>query len=268
MDPYRVRPEHSIPWSEWNADDQREFTGNKKSAEAKTQSLLEDLDRLQELLYAEHKHKMLIVLQGMDTAGKDGTIRHVFRGMNPAGVRIASFKVPTPEELAHDFLWRIHQQTPGAGEIVIFNRSHYEDVLVVRVHGMISRPECRRRYAAINAFEKILAEEGTEILKFYLNIDKTEQKKRLEDRLAEKSKHWKFNPGDLKERAVWGDYMKAYEDAVTATSTAWAPWYVIPANRKWYRNLIVSKIIVQRLKDLKMAYPKSAPGLDQIVIED
>ena len=248
MDPYRIRPEQSIELSQWDPGDHREFTGNKKAAEAKTLSLLQDLDRLQELLYAEHKHKMLIVLQGMDTAGKDGTIRHVFRGVNPSGVRVASFKVPTPEEIAHDFLWRIHQQTPGTGEIVIFNRSHYEDVLIVRVHGLISRPECRRRYASINAFEQNLADE--------------------EGRLTDKTKHWKFNSADLKERAIWGDYMKAYEDALSATSTPWAPWYIIPANHKWYRNLITSKIIVQCLKGLKMTYPKSAPGFDKLVVED
>ena len=163
---------------------------------------MKDLDRLQELLYAEHKHKLLIVLQGTDTSGKDGTIRHVFSGVNPQGVRVASFKAPTPEELAHDFLWRIHKQMPGTGEIVIFNRSHYEDVLIVRVHGLVSREECRRRYADINAFEQMLVDEGTTILKFFLHIDKAEQKKRLEARLAEKDKHWKFNPDDLKERAL------------------------------------------------------------------
>lgn len=268
MEHYRVKPGHSIDLNEWDADDRSEFSGKKKTAQERTLSLLSDLDRLQELLYAEHKHKVLIVLQGMDTAGKDGTIRHVFSGVNPQGVRVASFKVPTPEELAHDFLWRIHRQTPGAGEIVIFNRSHYEDVLIVRVHGLISLEECHRRYASINAFEQTLVDEGTTILKFYLHIDKAEQKKRLEERLAEKAKQWKFNPGDLQVRACWEDYMKAYGDALSATSTAWAPWYVIPANRNWYRNLIASTILVKCLEDLKMAYPEPAPGLDQVVIED
>ncbi len=268
MERYRVKPGQSIDLGEWDAGDRSEFHGKKKAALAKTAGLVKDLDRLQEVLYAEHKHRVLIVLQGMDTAGKDGTIRHVFSGVNPQGVRVASFKVPTPEELAHDFLWRIHRQTPGAGEIVIFNRSHYEDVLIVRVHGQVTRDECRRRYADINAFEQLLANQGTTILKFYLHIDKAEQKKRLQERLDEKDKHWKFNPADLKERARWPDYTKAYEDALSATSTEWAPWYIVPANRKWYRNFIISTILVKRLKELKMGYPKSAPGLDQIVIED
>lgn len=268
MERYRVKPGQSVDLNDWHADDVSEFTGKKKAALAKTASLTQALDRLQEVLYAEHKHRVLIVLQGMDTAGKDGTIRHVFSGVNPQGVRVASFKVPTPEELAHDFLWRIHRQTPDAGEIVIFNRSHYEDVLIVRVHGAVSREECRRRYADINAFEQMLVHEGTTILKFYLHIDKAEQKKRLQERLDEKDKRWKFNVADLKERARWREYTKAYEDALSATSTAWAPWHIIPANRKWYRNLVISTILVQCLKDLKMSYPQSSPGLDQIVIED
>jgi PPK2 family polyphosphate:nucleotide phosphotransferase len=268
MDRYRVKPGQHTNLSKFDPNDHSEFTGSKNTALAKTESMLKDLDRLQELLYGEHKQKVLIVLQGMDTAGKDGTISHLFSSMNPQGVRVASFKEPTPEELAHDFLWRIHRQIPGAGEIVIFNRSHYEDVLVVRVHGLVSAKECVRRYEAINNFERFLHEEGTTILKFYLNIDKAEQKKRLDERLAEKDKHWKFNIADLKERALWQDYMRAYEDALSATSTAWAPWYIIPANRKWYRNLVISKILVDSLKDLKMAYPKPAPGLDKIVIED
>jgi PPK2 family polyphosphate:nucleotide phosphotransferase len=267
MNDYCVKPGHRIDLSKFDPDDHRAFAGNKQAALAKTESLVKDLDRLQELLYAEHKHKVLIVLQGMDTAGKDGTIQHVFDGVNPQGVRVASFKVPTPEELAHDFLWRVHKQTPGAGEIVIFNRSHYEDVLVVRVHGLVSRADCRRRYADINAFEQMLVNEGTTILKFFLHIDKAEQKRRLEERLAEKEKHWKFNPADLKERARWRDYVRAYEDALSATNTAAASWYIIPANRKWYRNLLVSRILVECLKSLKMAYPKPAPGLEHMVVD-
>jgi PPK2 family polyphosphate:nucleotide phosphotransferase len=268
MDRYRIKPGRKIDLGKWDPEDLGDLKGDKESTNAKTANLVQDLDRFQKLLYAEHKHKILIVLQGMDTAGKDGTIRHVFSGVNPQGVRVASFKVPTPEELAHDFLWRVHKQTPGAGEIVIFNRSHYEDVLIVRVHGWITKDVCVRRYADINAFEQLLANEGTTILKFFLHIDKAEQKKRLEERLAEKDSQWKFNSGDLKERKLWGDYMQAYADAISATSTEWAPWYIIPANRKWFRNWLISKILVERLKELKMAYPKPEPGLDQIVIED
>jgi PPK2 family polyphosphate:nucleotide phosphotransferase len=268
MDRYRVKSGQPIKLSKIDPNDHSGFAGSKNAALAKTKSLLEDLERLQELLYAERKHKVLIVLQGMDTAGKDGTIGNVFEGVNPQGVRVASFKQPTPEELAHDFLWRIHQQTPGAGEIAIFNRSHYEDVLVVRVHGLISAGECVQRYEEINNFERCLWNEGTTILKFFLHIDKAEQKKRLAERLDEKAKHWKFNMVDLKERALWDDYMRAYEDALSATSTRSAPWYIIPANRKWYRNYVISKILVESLKDLKMAYPKAAPGLDKLVIDD
>jgi PPK2 family polyphosphate:nucleotide phosphotransferase len=266
MNAYHVKPGRRINLDKFDPDDHSAFDGDKPAALAKTESLVKDLEHLQELMYAEHKHKLLIVLQGMDTSGKDGTIRHVFSGVNPQGVQVASFKVPTSEELAHDFLWRIHKQTPGAGEMVIFNRSHYEDVLVVRVHGLVSPAECRRRYDDINAFEQMLANEGTTILKFFLHIDKREQKRRLEERLAEKSKHWKFNPADLKERALWQEYMRAYEDALSATNTACAPWYIIPANRKWYRNYLISQILVESLKSLKMAYPKPAPGLDSLVV--
>jgi PPK2 family polyphosphate:nucleotide phosphotransferase len=165
-------------------------------------------------------------------------------------------------------LWRIHQQAPAVGEIAIFNRSHYEDVLIVRVHGLVPPAECRRRYEEINAFEKMLANEGTLILKFFLHIDKDEQKKRLQERLDDKTKHWKFNTVDLKERAHWDDYMKAYEDALSATSTDCTPWYLVPSNRKWYRNFLISRTLVQSLKDLKMAYPKAQPGLDKIVIDE
>lgn len=267
MKEYRVKPGQRVDLSQTDPEDRRAFAGDKQAALAKMETLTNELSRLQELLYAERKHKLLVILQAMDTAGKDGTIRHVFSGVNPQGVRVANFKQPTPEELAHDFLWRVHKQTPGTGEIVIFNRSHYEDVLIVRVHGLISPAECRRRYADINAFEQLLVNEGTTILKFYLHIDKAEQKKRLEERLASRDKQWKFNPGDLKERARWKDYMRAYEDALTATSTEIAPWYIIPANRKWYRNLLVSQILVECLKGLKMEYPQPAPGLENLVIE-
>jgi PPK2 family polyphosphate:nucleotide phosphotransferase len=219
------------------------------------------------VLYAEHKHKILIVLQALDTGGKDGTIRAVFAGVNPQGVHVASFKVPTPEELDHDFLWRVHSQVPGKGELVIFNRSHYEDVLVVRVHGLVPEKVWRKRYAQINNFEQMLAEEGTTILKFFLNVSRDEQKERLQERLDDPKKRWKFNPGDLKERALWDDYISAYQDTINETSTEWAPWYVVPANRNWYRNLAVTSIIVQALEDLKLEYPEPTKDLDKIVIE-
>jgi PPK2 family polyphosphate:nucleotide phosphotransferase len=267
MNPYRVNPGIQVDLSTWDPEDKRAFTNEKEEGEEKLAKLTGKLRDLQEILYAEHKQKILIVLQAMDTGGKDGVIRHVFKGVNPQGVRVASFKVPTPVELDHDYLWRIHQQTPGKGEMVIFNRSHYEDVLIVRVHGLAPEEAWRRRYDQINDFERLLAEEGTTIRKFYLHIDLEEQKERLQARLDDPSKHWKFNTGDLKERKRWGEYMKAYEDALSKTSTAWAPWIIVPANRKWYRNLVVATEIVETLERLKMRYPESAEDLSQVEIE-
>jgi PPK2 family polyphosphate:nucleotide phosphotransferase len=202
----------------------------------------------------------------MDTGGKDGTIQRVFSGVNPQGVRVASFKVPTPEEQDHDFLWRVHQQVPRQGEVVIFNRSHYEDVLIVRVHNLVPKAVLKHRLQQINDFEQMLSETGTTIFKFFLNITKDEQKKRLEERLKDPMKRWKFNPADLKERECWPDYMDAYEDAIRKTSTEWAPWMVVPANHNWYRDLIVSSYLVNRLEGLKMQYPEPAQGIESIKI--
>ena len=267
MEHYRVKPGQQVKLAKWDPADKSHFDGDKKQGEGALLKLNKRLESLQEVLYAENKQKVLIVLQAMDTGGKDGTIRHVFEGVNPLGVRVASIKQPTPEELAHDYLWRVHKQTPARGEIVIFNRSHYEDVLVVRVHELVPEAVWRRRYEQINAFEKLLAEEGTTILKFYLHIDLAEQKERLQARLDEPEKRWKFAKGDLAERKRWPEYMAAYEEMLSKTSTDWAPWYIIPANRKWYRNLAVSQIIINALEGLKMAYPPAEAGLDQIVIE-
>lgn len=267
MDQYRVKPGSRVDLGQWDPNDTSAFPAGKDKAAKRLQALNQSLDELQELLYAEHKHKLLIVLQAMDTGGKDGTIRHVFEGVDPLGVRVASFKVPTPDELDHDFLWRVHKQTPGKGEIVIFNRSHYEDVLVVRVHDLVPRQVWSKRYALINDFERMLAEEGTTILKFYLHIDLDEQKERLQDRLDKPDKRWKFNPGDLEERKLWPKYMQAYEDALSQTSTDWAPWYIVPANRKWYRDLVVSSVIVETLKGLQMSYPEPAFDAAKIKIQ-
>jgi len=264
---YRVAPGTSIDLKQWDPDDKRQFDGDKEAGRAALPVLNARLEALQELLWAEEKHKVLIVLQGMDTAGKDGTIRHVFEGVNPQGVKVASFKVPTPEELAHDYLWRIHRQTPGKGEMVIFNRSHYEDVLVVRVHNFVPPAVWGRRYDQINAFERQLAEEGTTILKFFLHISKDEQKQRLQDRLDDREKRWKFATGDLAERKLWDDYMAAYTAVLEKTSTEYAPWYIVPANRKWYRDLVISHAIIGALEGLDMRYPECEPGLDDIVIE-
>jgi PPK2 family polyphosphate:nucleotide phosphotransferase len=247
------------------------FTGDFKGKDEAHEQLSDNRKRLrelQEVLYAEDKHAILIVLQAMDAGGKDGTIRHVMRGANPQGVKVASFKVPTPEELAHDFLWRIHRNTPERGMIGIFNRSHYEDVLVVRVEELVPRNIWQSRYEHINAFERLLVDSGVTILKFYLHISKDEQKERFEDRLNRPDKHWKFSRGDLKVRAKWDQYMVAYEDAISRCNTSWAPWYIVPANHKWYRNLVISSILVNTLENLDMHYPEPEPDLDKVVIPD
>jgi PPK2 family polyphosphate:nucleotide phosphotransferase len=253
---YLLKPGTKVDLGKWNPSATDEFKGGKEEAAPILQNLIKELDALQEKLYAEQKQRILVVLQAMDTGGKDGVVRHVFGGVNPQGVRVSSFKIPTPPELAHDYLWRVHAQTPGKGEIVIFNRSHYEDVLVVRVHNIIPEDVWSRRFNQINAFEKTLVEEGTTILKFFLHISQAEQKQRLLDRLKDDTKQWKFNPGDLKERALWKDYMQAYEDVLNKTSTEYAPWYLIPADKKWYRDLVITSILVDTLKQLKIDYPR------------
>ncbi len=267
MERYRVQSGDQIDLSQWDPDETSAFDGNKEAAKQALVGLNQRLEELQELLYAEDKHKVLIVLQALDTGGKDSTIRHVFEGVNPQGVKVANFRAPTKRELAHDYLWRVHRHTPGRGEIVIFNRSHYEDVLVVRVHNLVPPEVWGRRYQHINDFERLLADEGTTIRKFYLHISKEEQKERLQSRLDRPHKRWKFNPNDLKERKLWPDYTRAYEDVLNRTSTRWAPWYIIPANRKWYRNLVVATLIVETLEGLNMSYPQPAENLDDIVIE-
>lgn len=266
-DQYRVPPGKKVNLHDWDPNDKSLCEQGKDAGQAWAATLNAELEALQELLYAEGKQKVLLVLQAMDTGGKDGTIRHVFDGVNPQGVKVASFKKPTPEELAHDYLWRVHQHTPGNGEIVIFNRSHYEDVLVVRVHDLVPKKRWERRYDHINAFEQLLADEGTTILKFYLHIDLDEQKERLQARLDDPTKHWKFAKGDLDERKLWDEYMGAYEAMLSKTSTEDAPWYVIPANRKWYRNLVILQILVDTLKGLQMEYPPAEEGLADVVIE-
>ncbi|MHB0968953.1 MAG: PPK2 family polyphosphate kinase [Thermoanaerobaculia bacterium] len=218
-------------------------------------------------LYANHDRKLLIILQGMDTSGKDGTIRHVFDSVDPLGVRVESFKVPTSDELDRDFLWRVHMKVPRRGEIVIFNRSHYEDVLVVRVHNIVPEKVWRARYDQINAFEKLLADTGTTIVKFFLHIDRDEQKKRLQARLDDKTKQWKFAKGDLAERALWNDYTKAYEEALQRTSTEWAPWYVVPSNAKWYRNHVIANVLIETLNGMKLKAPQPEEDLASVVIE-
>lgn len=267
MKQYQVKHETRVKLSEWDPNDTGELKGGKKEGLAQLEKLNDKLETLQELLFAEHRHKVLVVLQAMDTGGKDGAIRRVFDGVNPAGVRVASFKAPTTEELDHDYLWRIHRAAPGNGEMVVFNRSHYEDVLVVRVHGLVSPQVWGKRFDQINEFERMLAENGTTILKFYLHIDKDEQKERLQARLDDPLKRWKFRLADLQERKRWPDYMQAYEDVLNKTSTDYAPWYIVPANHKWFRDLVISSTLVETLEGLKMEFPESEEDLDGVVIE-
>ncbi len=255
LDDLRVRPGRKISLRKIAAD---ATPGYKEKADVDghlDESTLRLAD-LQYRLYAENKRALLIVLQAMDTGGKDGTIRHVMSGLNPSGCRVKSFKVPTEEELDHDFLWRIHNAVPPRGEFGIFNRSHYEDVVVVRVHDLVPRSVWEKRFDEINAFEKHLVQSGVTILKFFLHISKAEQKKRIQARIDDPKKNWKLTPSDFKERVHWSEYQDAYEDAINRCSTKWAPWYVIPADRKWYRNLAVSRIMVQTLEAMKMKFPK------------
>ncbi len=267
MKTYRIKPDTQVDLDAWDPKDKSQCPGGKDEAKARFKDLNAELERLQELLYAEGRQKVLVVLQATDTGGKDGTIRHVFDGVNPQGVKVASFGKPTEEELDHDYLWRVHRHVPKRGQMTIFNRSHYEDVLIVRVHNLVPEEVWSRRYAHINAFEKMLADEGTTILKFFLHIDLEEQEERLRERLERPEKHWKFNPADLKERMRWYAYRRAYEAMLSRTSTAWAPWYVVPANRKWYRNLVVAQTLVDRLRDLNMKPPAADFDPETIEIE-
>ncbi|MCX8037299.1 MAG: polyphosphate kinase 2 family protein [Candidatus Sumerlaeia bacterium] len=266
-DRYRVRPGSRVRLREWDPDDTGGFQGTRVEVETAFAKLNHRLEALQELLYAESKHKMLVVLQAMDCGGKDSVIRRVFQGVNPQGVSVMSFKAPTPRELSHDYLWRVHAHAPGRGQIVIFNRSHYEDVLIVRVHKLVPRSVWERRYRHIVEFERMLADEGTTILKFYLNISKAEQKKQLEDRLNDPTKKWKFRIEDLEERRLWPQYMTAYEDALSRTSTDFAPWYIIPSNHRWYRNWAIARILVEALESLNMQYPQPSNDLSAVRIK-
>lgn len=265
--PYLVEPKTAkVRLEKWPTDDTGPFKGPDDCKED-TDKNLKRLGNLQELLYAQDKHAVLIVLQAMDSGGKDGVIRHVFTGVNPQGCDVTSFKVPTPLEARHDFLWRIHKAAPPKGMIMIFNRSHYESVLVERVHDLVPEKTWTRRYDHINAFEKLLSQEGTTVLKFFLHISKDEQKRRLEARLDTKDKLWKLQPSDVKERKYWDAYQKAYEDALANCSTKHGPWYIVPSDKKWFRNWVVSDTIVRAMQALDMKYPKAAKGIEGIKID-
>ncbi|MBL8132107.1 MAG: polyphosphate kinase 2 family protein [Anaerolineae bacterium] len=241
---------------------------SKDDAKAREKKLEARMGELQEMLYAQGTQSLLVVLQAMDAGGKDGAIKHVFDAVNPQGVGVTAFKQPTPEELAHDFLWRVHPHVPPKGYIGIFNRSHYEDVLVVRVNQLVPQEVWEKRYEHINAFERLIAERGTRILKFFLHISRDEQKRRFQERLDDPSKQWKFAMGDLPIREQWDDYMKAYEAVLTRCHTEAAPWHVVPANKKWYRDLVITQSIVQALEEMEVRYPDPEPGLESVVIPD
>lgn len=252
---YCVSPGSSFDLTAFPTRDSKAFDGNKAAGQKYLDELGERLSELQNVLFAEHKQKILIVLQGMDTSGKNGTVRNVFRNVTPQGVHVASFSRPTRLELDHDYLWRIHKKTPGAGEIVIFDRSHYEEVTAVRVNDLQPEAVWSKRFHHINHFEQMLTDEGTVIIKFLLHISRAEQKSRLESRLKNPTKHWKFDDSDLIARERWDEYMQAYNDVLNLTSTPFAPWFVVPSDQKWIRNIIVSEIIIDILEGLEMQFP-------------
>jgi PPK2 family polyphosphate:nucleotide phosphotransferase len=246
---FRVKPGRRFRPHDVDPDETGDYR-HKSEVDELTSAMAREIDGLQQTLYAERSRSLLLILQGMDTSGKDGTVRHVMSGVNPQGCFVTSFKVPNAEEASHDYLWRVHHAAPPKGYIGIFNRSHYEDVLVTRVHGLITSKEAKERYREINDFERLLVKHGTTIVKVYLAISKDEQKKRLQARLDDPKKHWKFSENDLTERKKWNSYQAAYAEAITATSTPEAPWHVVPANHKWYRNFVVAKLVHETL--LKM----------------
>ena len=265
MNKYCVDPNTKLSLKDFDPDETGDYKKNnqgKERAKVKTSALIARLDGLQERLYGNGDRALLIVLQGMDTSGKDGTIKHVMSGVNPQGCKVVAFKAPSNNELAHDFLWRVHHETPPKGFIGIFNRSHYEDVLITRVHGWISSKVAKQRFNQIKEFEELMYESGTAILKFFLHISKEEQKKRLEARVRDPGKRWKWNSGDLEERKLWDEYMRAFEDVMSATSTECAPWYIVPSNHKWYRNLVVADRVVNVLEDMKLKTPPEPEGVD------
>lgn len=264
---YRVKPGTKVDLADWPTADTGPYE-SKESSEAELERQRKRIVGLQERLWAEHTQSLLIVLQATDTGGKDGTIRHVFDGVNPQGCSVVSFKQPSAEELEHDFLWRIHAQTPGKGVITIFNRSHYEDVLVVRVHDVVPQKVWKARFEQINAFEELLAANHTHVLKFFLHISRDEQKKRLQSRLDDPEKRWKFNAADLGDRRRWDEFQIAYADAIEKCSTKQAPWHIIPADHKWFRNVTIAKIVADTLEAMDPKFPEPAAGLDEIVIPD
>ncbi|MGE9271594.1 MAG: PPK2 family polyphosphate kinase [Verrucomicrobiales bacterium] len=266
---YLIRPGEKVKLSQRETSTQELCPkGGKHSTMEMFDELRDRIQAQQKVLFAEGKRRVLIVIQAMDTGGKDGCVKHVFSRVDPQGIRVMPFKKPSEDELAHDFLWRIHPHVPANGEIAIFNRSHYEDIIAVRVKKLYAEQVWRRRYQHVIDFERMLAEEGTTIIKLFLHISKAEQKRRLEARLVNPTKHWKFHPDDLADRARWSEFESAYEDLIEKTSTAHAPWYVIPADKKWYRNLCVARLVGDTLSDLEMKFPQPAWDVNSIKIDD
>lgn len=264
--PLTVKPGQKVRLADFDAS-YKDGIDTREDAEGETEANVSAMTDLAYRLYAENKRALLIVLQGMDTAGKDGTIRHVMRGVSPQSCQVKPFKQPSAEELDHDFLWRIHKAVPAKGNIGIFNRSHYEDVLVVRVHNLVPQEVWEGRYDIINSFERFLENGGTTVIKVFLHISKDEQKQRLEERLHDSKKRWKLSPADVAERKLWDDYQRAYEDALTRCNTDYAPWHIVPANRKWYRNYVISKLLRETLEKMDPKFPPQAPDIDKLVIE-
>jgi PPK2 family polyphosphate:nucleotide phosphotransferase len=263
----RVEPGTKFRIRDKDARDTSLAPGGKSETTDQLPGLSEKLNELQEVLFAGGQKSLLIVLQGIDTSGKDGTIRHVFRSVDPLGVRVEAFGAPTEEELAHDFLWRVHRKVPRKGEIVIFNRSHYEDVLVVRVRKLAPKSVWHERFDRINEFEKLLAESGTRVVKFFLHISKEEQRERLQARLDDPLKRWKFRLGDLEDRKLWDDYVEAYEEVLKKTSTEHAPWYVIPSDAKWFRNYAIASVLIEEMVAMKLKMPELKEDLSGVVVE-
>ena len=269
LEKYLVKPGAKVDLRKIDADDRHLFyEGGKDESLKAFDELQDELKFLQTILYAQNKHRILVVMQAMDTGGKDGCIKHVFSRIDPQGIHVRSFKKPSEEELARDFLWRVNSKVPRNGELVIFNRSHYEDIIAVKVKKLFPEKIWKQRFRHVVDFERMLAEEGTTVVKIYLHISREEQKNRLESRLVNPEKHWKFNPDDLKDSELWSDFMETYEQVFSQTSTAHAPWYVVPANRKWYRNLVVARIMVDTMKRLDMHYPTIAWNPSDITVRD
>lgn len=266
LSPWRIRHGSACDLHDFSTQPEGALSLNEDEVRQQTQKLSARLNKLQTKLHAANSHAVLLVLQGMDTSGKDGVIRHVFANVSPLGVRAVPFSAPAEAELKHDFLWRIHSKVPARGELVIFNRSHYEDVLVTRVHKLIDKTTCSKRYEHISHFESLLHDGGTTVVKCYLHISKSEQKKRLQQRIDDPDKHWKLQPSDFSDRKLWPKFISAYEDTISATSTKNAPWYIVPADSKPHRDLFIATLLVQTLESMDLTMPKPNFSLDDVIL--